>query len=186
MLAAPASALEAAAASAAPAAASAAPAAASVPIAASAVPAAASVPVAASAVPVAASAAPAAASARVQLKRKDVHSNTKKATKKLRGCATDAAKGAALTRLYEMSRSLIKEVLGATDTPVVSSPLVPSAAYYSPLPNATDINKVHCTGKTGMAQSLSLQSDVGTLPYRLFSHTSNTITCNAFRICSNS
>ena len=138
MLAAPASALEAAAASAAPAAAS-------VPIAASAVPAAASVPVAASAVPVAASAAPAAASARVQLKRKDVHSNTKKATKKLRGCATDAAKGAALTRLYEMSRSLIKEVLGATDTPVVSSPLVPSAAYYSPLPNATDINKVHCT-----------------------------------------
>ena len=132
MLAAPASSLEAAAASAAPAAASAAPAAASVPI-------------AASAVPAAASAAPAAASARVQLKRKDVHSNTKEATKKLRGCATDVAKGAALTRLYDMSRSLIKEVLGATDTPVVSSPLAPSAAYYSPLPNATDINKVHCT-----------------------------------------
>jgi hypothetical protein len=115
----------------------------------------------------------------VQLKRKDVHSNTKEATKKLRGCAMDTAKGAALTRLYEISRSLIKEVLGATDTPVVSSPLAPSAAYYSPLPNATDINKVHCTGETGMAQSLSLQSDVGTLPYRLFSQTSCAITCNA-------
>ena len=64
MLAAPASALEAAAASAVPAAAS---------------------------VPEAASAEPAAASARVQLKRKDVHSNTKEATKKVRGCATDVA-----------------------------------------------------------------------------------------------
>ena len=83
MLAAPATALEAAAASV-PAAASAAPPAASVSVVASAVPAAASAQVAAPA-------APAAASARVQLKRKDVHSNTKEATKKVRGCATDVA-----------------------------------------------------------------------------------------------
>ena len=54
---------------------------------------------------------------------------TKEATNKLRGCAKDTAREAAPTRLCDISRSLIKEVLGATDTPVVSSPLVPSAAY---------------------------------------------------------